>query len=61
MVQKNLRRIICIAILTSLACPLSSSLAAQGRELVNVVPFGELKKWDTEGKDYGVVWEDSRD
>jgi hypothetical protein len=36
-------------------------LAAQGRELVNVVPFGELKKWDTEGKDYGVVWEDSRD
>jgi len=61
MVQKNLRQIICTAILTSLVFPLSSSLAAQDGELVNVVPFGELKKWDTEGKDYGVVWEDSRD
>ncbi len=34
-------------------------LTAEGH--VNVVPFGELKKWDSQGKDYGVVWEDARD
>ena len=61
MVQKNLRRIICIAILTSLVFPFAPCPAAQRGELANVASFGELKKWDREGKDYGVVWEDSRD
>jgi hypothetical protein len=61
MVQKNLRQIICIVILTSLVFPFASCLAAQSGELTNVAAFGELKKWDAEGKDYGVVWEDSRD
>ncbi|MCX5638034.1 MAG: hypothetical protein NTX52_10145, partial [Planctomycetota bacterium] len=28
---------------------------------VNVTPFGEITKWDADGKDYGVIWEDSRD
>ena len=61
MVQKNLRRIICIAILTSLVFPFAFCPVAQRGELVNVAPFGELKKWDREGKDYGVIWEDPRD
>lgn len=51
MVQKNLRQTICIAFLTSLVFPFASCLAAQSGELVNVVPFGELKKWDAQGKD----------
>jgi hypothetical protein len=37
------------------------SLAAEAKGLVNVVPFGELKRWDSDGKDYGVFWEDARD
>jgi len=36
------------------------AVAWQGKP-VNVVPFGALAKWDAEGKDYGVIWEDSRD
>jgi hypothetical protein len=28
---------------------------------VNIVPFGQITRWDEEGKDYGVVWEDARD
>lgn len=28
---------------------------------VNVVPFGQLAKWDAQGKDYVVIWEDPRD
>jgi hypothetical protein len=28
---------------------------------VNITPFGELMKWEADGKDYGVIWEDSRD
>jgi hypothetical protein len=26
-----------------------------------VVPFGQIARWDTQGKDHGVVWEDARD
>jgi len=37
----------------------SERLTAEGH--VNVVPFGELKKWDSQGKDYGVIWADARD
>jgi len=37
------------------------SLAADVGGFVDVVPFGELKKWDGDGKDYGVFWEDARD
>ncbi len=37
------------------------SLAADVGSFVDVVPFGELKKWDGDGKDYGVFWEDARD
>jgi hypothetical protein len=37
------------------------SLAADAGGFVDVVPFGELKKWDSDGKDYGVFWEDARD
>ena len=36
-------------------------LAAKSGEPVNVVPFGQIETWDSEGKDYGVLWEDSRD
>jgi hypothetical protein len=37
------------------------SLAAEVGGAVNVAPFGEIKRWDAGGKDYGVFWEDSRD
>jgi hypothetical protein len=37
------------------------SPAVEAGDVVDVVPFGELKQWDTGGKDYGVFWEDSRD
>ena len=36
-------------------------LAAPPGEPVNVVPFGERKTWDTQGRDHGVLWEDPRD
>jgi hypothetical protein len=45
-----------ILIFPSIVC-----LAAKDGELVNVVPFGEFKKWDSQGKDYGVIFEDARD
>ena len=37
------------------------SLAAEVGGFVDVVPFGEIKRWDSNGKDYGVFWEDARD
>jgi hypothetical protein len=30
-------------------------------DTLNIVPFGEITRWDTEGKDYGVIWEDPRE
>ncbi len=37
------------------------SLAAEVGGAVDVAPFGQIKKWDAGGKDYGAFWEDSRD
>jgi len=37
------------------------TLATDVGGFVDVVPFGELKKWESDGKDYGVFWEDARD
>lgn len=42
MVQKSLRQIICIAILTSLVSPFASCLAAQRGELVNIAAFDSI-------------------
>jgi len=28
---------------------------------LDLVPFGEITRWDTEGKDYGAIWEDARE
>ena len=71
MVQKGLPLIICMTFLIALFFPSIVCLAAregfvlrsttENGELVNVVPFGEFKKWDSQGKDYGVIWEDARD
>jgi len=59
--RKTLLSIICLASLSGLVSPSGVCLAAKEGDLVDVAPFGELKKWDSQGKDYGVVWEDSRD
>lgn len=59
--QKELLMIIRVAFLISLVWPSVICLADCDGELVDVVPFGELKRWDSQGKDYGVIWEDSRD
>jgi len=60
-VQKSLWRIICIGLLLSFVFQSLVCVAGQQGEAINVVTFGELKKWDADGKDYGVIWEDSRD
>jgi hypothetical protein len=52
---------ICLALLIGLIGPFGVCPAAEDGGIVNVVPFGELKKWDSQGKDYGVIWEDARD
>ena len=52
---------LCAIVMLILTLPLAVCLSAQPGETVDVVPFGELKKWNAEGKDYGVFWEDSRD
>lgn len=59
--ENRLIHIISIAFFISLALQFKSCLAAQQGQSVNVVCFGELKKWNADGKDYGVIWEDSRD
>ena len=58
-VQKTIPRIICMVFLIILIFPSIVCLAAKDGELVNVVPFGELKKWDSQGKDYGIFFEDA--
>ncbi|OHB63783.1 MAG: hypothetical protein A2168_08550 [Planctomycetes bacterium RBG_13_50_24] len=52
---------VCLIILAVVAFLPEMSLAADAGSFVDVVPFGELKKWDSDGKDYGVFWEDARD
>ena len=37
------------------------SLAIEAGGAVDVAPFGQINRWDSAGKDYGVFWEDSRD
>jgi len=59
--QKDLGRNIWTTLLIALSLQLQVCLAANPGEFVNVVPFGELKQWDADGKDYGVIWEDARD
>ena len=61
MSPQTLYLILCISLSITLALPSEVCLSAQPGETVDVVPFGELKKWNAEGKDYGVFWEDSRD
>ncbi len=51
----------CLIMLAAVASLLKMSLAADAGGFVDVVPFGELKRWDSDGKDYGVFWEDARD
>ncbi len=40
--------------------PAPGSSIEEGDEM-DVVPYGELMHWDDQGRDYGVIWEDSRD
>jgi hypothetical protein len=61
MAQKGLRRVIFMTFIIGLMSPSIVCLASRDGEPVNVVPFGEFKKWDSQGKDYGVIWEDARD
>jgi len=30
-------------------------------ETINVAPFGQVMRWEKDGRDYGVMWEDARD
>jgi len=54
-------QIMCAAALIIAALPLRACLAAERGGAVDVVPFGEVKSWGADGKDYGVFWEDARD
>src|SRR4030042_5814503 len=54
-------QIMCAAALIIAALPLRVCLAAERGGAVDVVPFGEVKSWGADGKDYGVFWEDARD
>ena len=51
----------CIVALMAVTLLPGMSLAIDAGGAVDVVPFGEIKRWDSGGKDYGVFWEDSRD
>mgnify|MGYP001105167970 CR=1 FL=1 len=59
--RKTLLSIIYIAFLIGLIGPSGVCPAAEDGGIVNVVPFGELKTWDSQAKDYGVIFEDARD
>jgi hypothetical protein len=54
-------RVLIAICLTSFVPALEYCRAAQAGDAVDVAPFGALGRWDAKGKDYGVVWEDSRD
>ena len=56
----HLQRVVVTVFLTDIALVFGFCLAAQPGEPVNVVPFGQLKIWDSQQKDYGVLWEDPR-
>ncbi|MBN1417218.1 MAG: hypothetical protein JXP34_00485, partial [Planctomycetes bacterium] len=38
-----------------------AAFSADPGDRVDVVPFGEITRWDAGGKDHGVVWEEHRD
>ena len=59
--QKSLLVNICMVFLIGLIGSSGVCPAAEDGEIVNVVPFGEVKTWDSQGKDHGVIWEDARD
>jgi len=50
-----------IALATVVFLVPQASRAASRGDAVDVVPFGEVTRWDAQGRDYGVIWEDSRD
>jgi len=54
-------RVAVMVSLMNLALPLAFCLAEQPGEPVNVVPFGQITRWDSQARDYGVLWEDPRD
>ncbi|MHC4735669.1 MAG: hypothetical protein ACYTDW_14615, partial [Planctomycetota bacterium] len=58
-VQKTIPRIICMVFLIVLIFPSIVCQATKDGGFVNVVPFGEVKRWDSQGKDYGVIFEDA--
>lgn len=57
----RLIQIICAIIFLSFILPSATCFSEQLNRAIDVVPFGELKTWDVGGKDYGVIWEESRD
>ncbi|MBI4586264.1 MAG: hypothetical protein HY717_19820 [Planctomycetes bacterium] len=49
-------------ILLCLSMPLAvNSPGPLPGQTVDVVPFGEIDRWESDGKDHGVFWEDARD
>jgi len=44
----------CVVALMAVTFLSGMSLAIEAGGAVDVVPFGEIKKWDSGGKDYGV-------
>jgi hypothetical protein len=57
----SLARRICLGALMGVMLAPTLLPAAEIGGAVNVVPFGQITSWDSGGKDYGVLWEDSRD
>jgi len=58
---KSLCRDTCLVVLIVMMFLPGVSPAADVGGFLDAVPFGELKRWDSDGKDYGVFWEDARD
>lgn len=38
-----------------------NSCSSETNQFLDAVPFGEIHRWETNGHDYGVFWEDPRD
>jgi len=61
--MKTLRILTVAWALAGAACqmnrPAQSDRALEGP--VDVTPFGQVMKWEENGRDYGVIWEDARD
>ena len=49
--QQALNLIVCMIFLIGVSFPLPFCLAAERGKAVNVTPFGELKRWEADGKD----------